>query len=69
MKAIINIKMSMPRISFVSLLSIIGMCLSSASIIPKVGGRYIMNISYKPASSLTNCPDTAHFEVRRSAGK
>jgi hypothetical protein len=41
----------------------------SASFMPKVGGRYIVNISYKPASSLTNSPDTAHFEVRCSAGK
>ncbi len=43
--------------------------MESGSFMPEKGGRYILNISYEPCASLADSSGTAHFEVRRSAGK
>lgn len=43
--------------------------LESVSFMPKAGGQYMLSISYEPPAMLTDSPGTAHFELRRSAGK
>lgn len=43
--------------------------MESASFMPKAGGRYMLSISYEPSARLADSSGTAHFEVRRSAGK